>query len=108
MIGGRKVRSNKGKRRGSYKAGKTRSGTPFRGRKVTSKRNVTKRPNQSLNYRNNLTPLVYTPKKTRKVRSNKGKRRGSYKTGKTRSGKKFRGGFNGIRDIVNKIAAGFD
>jgi hypothetical protein len=112
MIGGRKVRSNKGKRRGSYKAGKTRSGTPFRGRKVTSKRNVTKRQNQSLNYRNNLTPSLYTPvytsKKTRKVRSNKGKRRGSYKTGKTRSGKKFRGGFNGIRDIVNKIAAGFD
>ena len=72
MIGGRKVRSNKGKRRGSYRqgTGKIRSGTPFRGRKTTVKR------------------------RTRKVRSNKGKKRASYRrgSGRTRSGRKFRGG----------------
>jgi hypothetical protein len=97
MIGGRKVRSNKGKRRGSYKAGKTRSGLKFRRRNVSSKRSVKKH--------NNLTPL-YSQKKTRKVRSNKGKRRGSYKTGKTRSGKKFRGGFSSIKELIKKLSAG--
>ena len=73
MIGGRKVRSNKGKRRGSYKTGKTRSGAKFRGRKVNVKSSV---------------------KKARKVRSNKGKRRTPYgkRTGITRSKRKFRGG----------------
>ena len=72
MIGGRKVRSNKGKRRGSYKTGKTRSGAKFRGRKSYGKRSV---------------------KRTRKVRSNKGKRRDPYgPRSRTRSGKKFRGG----------------
>lgn len=72
MIGGRKVRSNKGKKRGSYgpKTGKTRSGKRFR------------------------TVAVKTRKVGRKTRSNKGKKRTPYgpRTGKTRSGRKFRGG----------------
>ena len=93
MIGGRKVRSNKGKRRGSYKrgTGSTRSGAKFRGRNPTVKRT------QSNN-------------KPRKVRSNKGKKRSTYRrgSGRTRSGKKFHGGYNSIRDIVKKIAAGLD
>ena len=95
MIGGRKVRSNKGKRRGSYRrgTGKTRSGTKFRGRNPTVKRTLS----------NNK------PKRTRKVRSNKGKKRAPYgPRSTTRSGKKFRGGYNSIRDIVKKIAAGLD
>ena len=72
MIGGRKVRSNKGKRRGSYKrgTGSTRSGAKFRGRNPTVKR-----------------------KRSRKVRSNKGKKRAPYAPrSRTRSGRKFRGG----------------
>ena len=64
MIGGRKTRSNKGKKRGprslKNSTGRTRSGIRFR------------------------------VKKTRKVRSNKGKKRGP-RTGRTRSGLKFRG-----------------
>jgi hypothetical protein len=64
MIGGRKTRSNKGKKRGPRKSknntGRTRSGVRFR------------------------------VKKTRKVRSNKGTKRGP-RTGRTRSGVKFRG-----------------
>ena len=71
MIGGRKVRSNKGKRRGSYRrgTGKTRSGAKFRGRNPTVKR-----------------------KRSRKVRSNKGKKRTPYgPRSRTRSGAKFRG-----------------
>ena len=74
MIGGRKVRSNKGKKRVSYGTrSRTRSGAKFRGRKVTKTR------------------------KTRKVRSNKGKKRTPYgrrynSSGITRSGAKFRGG----------------
>lgn len=71
MLGGRKVRSNKGKKRGSYgpRTGKTRSGKRFR--TVTNTRKV-----------------------GRKTRSNKGKKRTPYgpRTGKTRSGRKFRGG----------------
>ena len=64
MLGGRKVRSNKGKRRGSYKL---RS-------KTNNKNQVNRHPSG------------------RKVRSNKGKKRGAYgpRTGRTRSGKKFR------------------
>ena len=66
---GRKVRSNKGKKRGAYgpRTGKTRSGKRFR--------TVTK-----------------TRKVGRKTRSNKGKKRTPYgpRTGKTRSGRKFR------------------
>jgi hypothetical protein len=67
MIGGRKVRSNKGKKRVSYGTrSRTRSGAKFRGRKVTKTR------------------------KTRKVRSNKGKKRAPYgrrynSSGRTRS-----------------------
>jgi hypothetical protein len=83
MIGGRKVRSNKGKRRGPYGShSRTRSGAKFRGRNVSRKNNKSKR--------------------SRKVRSNKGKKRGAYgprkktksrnnNTGRTRSGSKFRG-----------------
>ena len=58
--GGRKIRSNKGKKRGSYKSRKAN--------------NVTRHPSG------------------RKVRSNKGKKRGPYgsRTGRTRSGKAFR------------------
>lgn len=71
MFGGRKVRSNKGKKRGPYgsRTGKTRSGTRFR------------------------VVAVKSRKVGRKVRSNKGKKRGPYgpRTGKTRSGTKFRG-----------------
>ena len=71
MIGGRKVRSNKGKKRIPYgpRTGKTRSGKRFRTTTVNKKVG-------------------------RKTRSNKGKKRTPYgpRTGKTRSGKKFRGG----------------
>lgn len=68
MLGGRKVRSNKGKKRGAYgpRSGKTRSGRRFRG----------------------VSPVR---RSSRKVRSNKGKKRGP-RSGKTRSGRKFRGG----------------
>ena len=71
MLGGRKVRSNKGKKRGAYgpRTGKTRSGRRYR--------SVTRR--------------------TRKVRSNKGKKRGP-RSGKTRSGRKFRGGASCRKD----------
>jgi len=88
MIGGRKTRSNKGKRRGSYKTGKTRSGAKFRGRKTMVKRSNNK------------------SKRTRKQRSNKGKRRGSYgPRSRTRSGKKFRGGNinNQLKQLLNKL-----
>ena len=85
MIGGRKVRSNKGKRRGHRGTGKTRSGTPFRGRKVSAKRRST---NKS--------------RKTRKTRSNKGKRRGP-RTGVTRSNRKIRGRGN-IKGLLRKLS----
>ena len=72
MIGGRKTRSNKGVRRGSYgkRTGRTRSGRRFRA--VATKRTV---------------------RRTRKQRSNKGVKRGPYgkRTGRTRSGRRFRG-----------------
>ena len=61
MIGGRKVRSNKGVKRGPYgpRSGVTRSGRKFRGTvKKVSKKN-----------KSNVRP-----RKTRKVRSNKGKK----------------------------------
>lgn len=80
MFGGRKVRSNKGVKRGPYgpRSGVTRSGKRFRG---TAKK-VNKKNNKNVR-----------PKKTRKVRSNKGMKRGPYgpRSGKTRSGRKFRG-----------------
>ena len=79
MFGGRKVRSNKGKKRVPYgsRTGKTRSGRRFR-----------------------TAPIL---KKTRQVRSNKGKKRGRYgpRTGKTRSGKRFRlGGGNHNEEVA--------
>ena len=71
-MGGRRVRSNKGKKRGPYgpRTGRTRSGKRYK--RVSNK----------------------TRKVGRKTRSNKGKKRGPYgpRTGKTRTGKKFRGG----------------
>lgn len=69
MLGGRKVRSNKGKKRVPYgpRTGKTRSGRRFR----------------------SVSPVR---RSSRKVRSNKGKKRGPKGTGRTRSGRKFRGG----------------
>ena len=81
MLGGRKVRSNKGKKRGSY-------------RKRISTSNVI----VSVNDNGNRTVLS---KRTRKVRSNKGKKRKPYgpRTGKTRSGRKFRGGADGHCEI---------
>lgn len=74
MLGGRKVRSNKGKKRGPYgpRTGKTRSGRRFR----------------------SVSPVR---RSSRKVRSNKGKKRGPKGTGRTRSGRKFRGGSCGVR-----------
>ena len=74
MIGGRKVRSNKGKKRGSYRTRKTHHSI-----KVSINSTGTRRVS------------------SRKVRSNKGKKRTPYgpRTGKTRSGRKFRGGLIG-------------
>ena len=71
MLGGRKVRSNKGKKRGSYRTRKTHHAIRV---KVNSKGN--------------------RAVSRRKTRSNKGKKRTPYgpRTGKTRSGRKFRGG----------------
>jgi hypothetical protein len=70
MLGGRRTRSNKGKKRTPYgpRTGKTRSGKKFRS--TNSK----------------------TKKVGRRTRSNKGKKRTPYgpRTGKTRSGRKFR------------------
>ena len=88
MIGGRKVRSNKGKRRGPRGTGKTRSGAPFRGRKVSAKRRSSAKAKA---------------KRTRKVRSNKGKKRGA-RTGVTRSKRRFRGGGN-IKDLLRKLSS---
>ena len=76
MFGGRKSRSNKGKKRGQYgpRSGVTRSGRKFR--------NTAKKVN-----RKNV-------KRTRKTRSNKGRKRGPYgPRSRTRSGRKFRGGY---------------
>ena len=70
MIGGRKTRSNKGVKRGP-RTGRTRSGLKFRGRNSVKRNSV---------------------RRTRKVRSNKGKRRGSYKAGRTRSGLRYKSG----------------
>ena len=84
MFGGRKVRSNKGKKRVPYgsRTGKTRSGRRFR-----------------------TVPIL---KKTRKVRSNKGKKRGRYgpRTGKTRSGKRFRLGGGGRNHNEEMVTCG--
>ena len=76
MIGGRKTRSNKGKKRGP-RTGVTRSRHAFRSVK---RNNNVKRHTSG-----------------RKVRSNKGKKRRPYgqRTGITRSKRKFRGGAYG-------------
>jgi len=108
MIGGRKTRSNKGKKRTPYgpRTGVTRSKRKFRvkAKKINKPR--------SLNVLNNLSnvtnnaPVIKAgtnirttfntfkkPKRNRKVRSNKGKKRTPYgpRTGVTRSKRKFRG-----------------
>jgi hypothetical protein len=88
MIGGRKTRSNKGKNRGAYgpRSGKTRSGARFRGVNRSANRNRVN-SNNRVNVNNNA-PV----RKTRKARSNKGKKRTPYgpRGGKTRSGRRFR------------------
>ena len=69
MLGGRKTRSNKGKKRGTYRTKRTHHAARVRVSSNGSRR-VTRR----------------------KVRSNKGKKRGAYgpRTGRTRSGRRFR------------------
>jgi len=78
MFGGRKVRSNKGKKRGHY------------GSRKHIKVLVSPGGTRSL--------------KTRKVRSNKGKKRAPYgpRTGKTRSGKRFKAK-GGAKCAANKL-----
>jgi hypothetical protein len=89
--GGRKTRSNKGVKRRPYgrRTGKTRSGKRFR--PVAAKRTV-RRSTRSTSNR----PV----RRTRKQRSNKGVKRGPYgrRTGRTRSGRRFRQavGGNGV------------
>ena len=76
MLGGRKVRSNKGKKRGAYGSRKKAENVMVRvnGDGVRNVVHLGRHPNG------------------RKVRSNKGKKRNPYgpRTGRTRSGKKFR------------------
>ena len=85
MIGGRKQRSNKGVRRGP-RTGKTRSGRRFRPTVASQKRSA----RRSASNRSASNRVV---RRVRKQRSNKGVRRGPYgpRTGRTRSGKRFRG-----------------
>jgi hypothetical protein len=95
MIGGRKQRSNKGVSRGP-RTGKTRSGTRFRSVKRRSNNKVVRSNNKVVRRSNNKVVRRSNNKvvrRSRKQRSNKGVKRGSYgkRTGKTRSGKKFRG-----------------
>lgn len=82
MLGGRKVRSNKGKKRGSYRTKKTHHSMLIR---------VGSNGNRRVS--------------SRKVRSNKGKKRRPYgpRTGKTRSGKRFRGSGQTMADVRDKI-----
>lgn len=104
MIGGRKTRSNKGKKRTPYgPRSRTRSGSKFRGRKLTKPKKVF---NNNLSNVTNNAPVIKsgtyvrptfnnrnnTPKRSRKVRSNKGKKRKPYgpRTGVTRSKQRFR------------------
>ena len=84
MLGGRKVRSNKGKKRG-----------PYRPRVRSSRMMVRVGSNGNRSVR------------TRKVRSNKGKKRTPYgpRTGKTRSGRRFRGGDPTCTQIDHPAAA---
>ena len=69
MLGGRKTRSNKGKKRGTYRTKRTHHSPRVRVSSNGSRRVV-----------------------RRKIRSNRGKKRGAYgpRTGKTRSGRRFR------------------
>jgi len=105
MIGGRKTRSNKGKKRGAYSPrSRTRSGAKFRGRKVAKKvkskkvfsNNVSNVTNNAPTIRagTNVRPTFNTmnrAQRKRKVRSNKGKKRGPYGPhSRTRSGARFR------------------
>ena len=103
MFGGRKVRSNKGKKRGP-RTGMTRSGKRFRSpakayvrkttRKVRSnkgKKRVARRSASPRRSARRSKTVTLVARKKRKTRSNKGKKRGP-RTGKTRSGKRFRGG----------------
>ena len=120
MFGGRKVRSNKGKKRGP-RTGLTRSGKRFRSpargyvRKTSRKTRSNKgkkrgprvarrsaSPRRSRSVRRSRSrsrsrsarrsrTVTLVARKKRKTRSNKGKKRGP-RTGKTRSGKRFRGG----------------
>ena len=116
MFGGRKVRSNKGKKRGA-RTGVTRSGKRFRSparahvrktkrktrsnkgkkrgprvarRSASARRSRAARRSRSRSARRSRTVTLVARKK-RKTRSNKGKKRGP-RSGKTRSGKRFRGG----------------
>jgi hypothetical protein len=104
MNGGRKTRSNKGKKRGAYgHRSRTRSGAKFRGRKVVKKVKANKVFSNNVSNVNNNSPTIRAGtnvrptfntvnRRTRKVRSNKGKKRGPYSPrSRTRSGKKFRG-----------------
>ena len=83
MIGGRKTRSNKGKKRTPYgPRSRTRSGSKFRGRKLTKEQKKYKINDKSnlnftptFNNKNNKNNKV---KRSRKVRSNKGKKRTPY------------------------------
>ena len=109
MIGGRKRRSNKGKKRTPYGPRSiTRSGKKFRGRKVAKKVKSKKVFSNNVSNVTNNSPVIRAgtivrptfntinkAQRKRKVRSNKGKKRGPYSvSGRTRSGKKFRGGYN--------------
>ena len=80
MLGGRKVRSNKGKKRGSYRTKKTHHNIKIK---------VNSNGNRKVS--------------RRKTRSNKGKKRTPYgpRTGKTRSGRKFRGGIGAVSTMAN-------
>ena len=110
MIGGRKTRSNKGKKRTPYgpRTGVTRSKTRFRELNLTknNKTVFTNNVNNVNNVNNNasiIKPGTYVrptfntinkinKPKRRKVRSNKGKKRTPYgpRTGVTRSKQRFR------------------
>ena len=101
MIGGRKSRSNKGKKRTPYGPRiRTISGAKFRGSKLEKKvfsNNVSNATNNVPLIRagNIVRPTFNTmnrAQRKRKVRSNKGKKRNPYgpRTGNIRSGKRVR------------------
>jgi len=102
MIGGRKSRSNKGKKRTPYgPRSRTISGAKFRGSKLEKKvfsNNVSNATNNVPLIRagNIVRPTFNTmnrAQRKRKVRSNKDKKRTPYgPRSRTRSGKKVKGG----------------